>query len=111
MGEIDRCRHSHDIEIRRPQIARGGGECNAGRDDILGRDLAGPVGAVAQLGDALGVDVKADHLEAGAAERRGDRQTHIAEADDCNGAQGGHAGARRGYLENRPASRERARLQ
>ena len=47
-----------------------------------GIDLAGAVLARAQLLDAPGVDIEADHRAFGAREGHRDRQPHVAESDD-----------------------------
>ena len=72
------------MEIRFPQFRRVIGEADVGRGDLGGRHLAGAVHATAKLLDPLPVDVEADDTGE-LAERDGDREPDVSEADDGYG--------------------------
>ena len=84
LGLIDRGRHRDDVEIRvlEARDIGGVGDLCGVREFLLGH-LAGAVDAVTQLGDALLVDVEAEHGKM-PREIDGERQADIAKADHAN---------------------------
>ncbi len=81
---IDRRRHGDDVEIGLRQRGRIVLEFERRVLEIGRRDLARAVMTGVQFFDAPAVDVEADDRRPRAAERDGDRQADIAEADHGN---------------------------
>ena len=99
---VDRRRHGDDVEIGFGEAGRIVLEAQRRLLEIGRLDLARAVVAGAQLLDALAVDVEADHRDARARKRDGDRQADIAEPDHRDFALVGHAVA--GGVRTRAAS-------
>ena len=77
--------HRDNVEVRLTQVRLVTGELDLRLLKFRSGHLAGSVGALAQLANAVGIDVETDHLGF-SAERNHKGQTHVSQPDDGHAA-------------------------